>query len=100
MCQIERGGIKPGGQVGRLNLGGEDANVAAVDADTSDYNLFFIFIVEQDTFKGVILTNIHIMTEKYNCLQIQAIIQSFDKVVRHTCTVVFCKLMLWSSMEG
>ena len=66
MCQIERGGIKPGGQVGRLNLGGEDANVAAVDADTSDYNLFFIFIVEQDTFKGVILKNIHIMTDKYN----------------------------------
>ena len=39
------------------------------------------------------MTNINIMTDKYNCLQIQAIIQSFDKVVRHTCTVVFCELM-------
>ena len=67
---------------------------------TSDYNLFFIFVVEQDTFKGVILKNIHIMTDKYNCSQIQAIIQSFDKVVHHTCTVVFCKLMLWSSSIG
>ena len=26
------------------------------------------------------------MTDKYNCSQIQAIIQSFDKVVCHTCT--------------
>ena len=40
------------------------------------------------------MKNILIMTDKYNCSQIQAIIQSFDKVVRHTCTVVFCKLML------
>ena len=40
------------------------------------------------------------MTDKYNCSQIQAIIQSFDKVFRHTCTVVFCKLMLWLSVDG
>ena len=66
----------------------------------SDYNLFFISIVEEDTLKGVTLKNIHIMTDKYKCSQVQAIIQSFDKVARHTCTVVFCKLMLWSSMEG
>ena len=51
---------------------------------TFDYNLFFIYIVEQDTFNGVILKNIHIITDKYNCSQIQAIIQLFYKVVRHT----------------
>ena len=33
--------------------------------------------------------NIHIMTDKYNCSQIQAIIQYFDKVARHDCTVLF-----------
>ena len=33
------------------------------------------------------------MTDSDNCSQIQAIIQTFDKVVPHTCTVVFCELM-------
>ena len=61
---------------------------------------FFIFIVQQDTFNVDILQNIHKMADLYNCSQIQAIIQSFDKVLRHTCTVVFYELMLWSSMEG
>ena len=42
--------------------------------------------------KGSILKKNHIMTDKYNCSQIQAIIQSFDKVVRHTCTVVLMRI--------
>ena len=31
--------------------------------------------------------------------QIQAVIQFFDKVARHTCTVVFCKLMLFTPVD-
>ena len=66
---------------------------------TFDYNLFFIYIVEQDTFNEVILKNIHIITDKYNCSQIQAIIQLFDKVVRHTlalwCFANWCFGRLW-----
>ena len=38
MCQIERGAIQPGGQVCRLNLGGEDVDVAAVEADTFHFH--------------------------------------------------------------
>ena len=49
VCQIERGAIQPGGQVGRLNLGGEDANVAAVDADT--FSLFIKLL--QDMWEDV-----------------------------------------------
>ena len=66
---------------------------------TFDYNLFFIYIVEQDTFNGVILKNIHIITDKYNCSQIQAIIQLFDKVLCHTlalwCFANWCFGRLW-----
>ena len=43
----------------------------------------------------------HHMTEKSNWSQLQVIFQSMDrKVVRHTCSVVFFRLMLWLSMEN
>ena len=39
------------------------------------------------------------MTDKYNCSQIQAIIQSFDKVVPHNCTVVICRLVIYGGLK-
>ena len=67
----------------------------------SDYNLVFIFIVEQATKKGVNLKNDHIMTDKSNCSQPQVIFltQSFDKVVPHNCTVVICRLVIYGGLK-
>ena len=38
---------------------------------------FFIFFVEQDTDKRVNLKNVHMMTDKTNCSQLQV---NFDKI--------------------
>ena len=121
---------------------------------TSNSNLFLILIVEHDTDTRVNLKDIHMMTDKSNCSQLQVYCDKisyswwdllchhniwlscssggrsqgrvhsglrsisspatpFDfnlsipkyslwihKVECHTSTVVFCRLMVWLSMEG
>ena len=64
---------------------------------TSDYNHFFIFIVELDTDTRVNLKNIHIMYD--NCSQLQVIFQSgstkLSIILALCCFAEWCFGYLW-----
>ena len=71
-------------------------------AYSSAGNLFFIFIVEQDTETRVNLKNINMMTDKSKCSQLQVIFQS---LYRQSCPpYLHCVLkidgLVWFGPEG